>query len=106
MKMVTLWAFALAALPLSPLSAQSLTGTWQGTLQDGKDLRIVFKISTSEKDALKGIMYNVDQDPLPLPCRTAGFVYSHGAAAGAEMEAAEAAVDVLVIDHLEKPSEN
>jgi uncharacterized protein (TIGR03435 family) len=67
MKKMTLWAFALAALPLSPLSAQGLTGTWQGTLQDGKDLRIVFKISMSEKDALKGIMYNVDQDPLPLP---------------------------------------
>jgi hypothetical protein len=47
MKKLLLWVIAFAMLPGGALFAQSLTGTWQGTLQAaGRELRTVFKIST------------------------------------------------------------
>lgn len=58
--------FALAVMPAGLLMAQSLTGTWQGTLKAGKDLRIVMKISTSDADTLKGVMYSIDQGGQPV----------------------------------------
>jgi uncharacterized protein (TIGR03435 family) len=61
MKKLTIWIMALAMLP--QLFGQSLTGTWQGTLTvpNGKELRIVFKIATTDKDALKATLYSIDQ---------------------------------------------
>jgi uncharacterized protein (TIGR03435 family) len=58
------WSIALAAVSLSPLRAQSLTGTWQGSLQPpqgSKELRIVIKISTTPADTLKALLYSIDQ---------------------------------------------
>jgi uncharacterized protein (TIGR03435 family) len=67
MKKLILWAITCAALPGCTLLAQSLPGTWQGTLQAGRDLRIVIKISTSDADTLKGVMYSIDQQSPALP---------------------------------------
>jgi hypothetical protein len=59
------WMLCLIAFAaLSPLRAQSLKGTWQGTLQPpqgGKELRIVIKISTTDADTLKAALYSIDQ---------------------------------------------
>ena len=57
------WILALTALWGNALLAQNLTGTWQGTLQAGKELRIVFRISTTDADNLKAVMYSIDQSP-------------------------------------------
>ena len=66
MKKLMLWIAASAAFSGNALSAQSLTGTWQGAVQsDGKDLRIVVKISTTDQDALKAIVYRIDQGSRP-----------------------------------------
>jgi uncharacterized protein (TIGR03435 family) len=61
MKKLMLWIIALAALPAGELIAQSITGTWQGTLQAGRELRIVIKISTTDADSLKAVLYSIDQ---------------------------------------------
>ena len=63
MMRLTIWLAAAAAL-----HAQSLTGTWQGTLSppQGKELRIVLKIATTDKDALKAMLYSIDQPGPPL----------------------------------------
>jgi len=61
-KMLVLMA-ALAVWPNSSLLAQDLTGAWQGTLQAGRDLRIVIKISKADDGALKAVMYSIDQNP-------------------------------------------
>jgi uncharacterized protein (TIGR03435 family) len=69
MKTWMLCIVALASVPGGTLLAQNLTGTWQGTLKPNPttDLRIVFKISTSDKDALKGVMYSIDQKTPAIP---------------------------------------
>jgi uncharacterized protein (TIGR03435 family) len=64
MKKLLPWIVACAAVPAL---AQNITGTWQGTLQAGRDLRIVIRISTTEKDDLKAIMYSIDQGAQGLP---------------------------------------
>ncbi len=60
---------ALGALLPSALFAQSIAGTWQGTLQipqAPKGLRLVFKISTTDADTLKAVMYSIDQGGQPI----------------------------------------
>lgn len=52
------------------LFAQNLTGTWQGALQvpqaPGGQLRIVMKVSTTDADTLKAVMYSIDQGGQPI----------------------------------------
>lgn len=54
------------------VSAQDLSGTWQGTLHVGKDLRLVVKITKDDKGAYKSAFYSIDQggQPLPVPTTT------------------------------------
>jgi uncharacterized protein (TIGR03435 family) len=62
MKTLMLWIVALAALSGGALLAQEeINGTWQGTLQAGRALRLVFKISKAEGGGLKAVMYSIDQ---------------------------------------------
>jgi len=51
---------------------QDLTGTWQGTLHAGKDLRLVVKITKDDKGAYKSAFYSIDQggQSLPVPTTT------------------------------------
>ncbi len=77
MKKLMSWIIFLAALSGGALLAQSLTGTWQGTLEAGRDLRIVLKISTTAADTLKAVMYSIDQGGQPMP---AGAVTLQGSA--------------------------
>ncbi len=67
MKKLSLWSIALCLFLGSSLFAQTITGNWQGTLQVGRDLRLVIKISTSDADTLKGVLYSVDQGGPGIP---------------------------------------
>ncbi len=70
---------ALAALPGNALLAQSLTGTWQGTMQiPSGELRTVFKISTTDADKLKAVLIAF------RPARDADIRGGHAARFGGE----------------------
>jgi len=67
MKKFTLCWIAFAMLSASVLQAQTITGSWQGTLEAGpRKLRIIFKISL-EDDKLKAALYSIDQPSPPMP---------------------------------------
>lgn len=65
----------LGVMSASPASAQipaaatgqDLTGTWQGTLHAGQDLRTVMKVSKADGGGYKGDFYSIDQAPQPFP---------------------------------------
>jgi uncharacterized protein (TIGR03435 family) len=65
MRKVILPAIIFAAL-LGNVSGQDLTGSWQGTLTAGRDLRTVFKITKAD-GALRGVFYSIDQSGQGLP---------------------------------------
>lgn len=71
MKKFLLWTIALAISQGSGLLSQSITGTWQGSLQvANRELRTVFKISTTDVDALKAVLYSIDQGGQPISANT------------------------------------
>lgn len=87
MKMWMPWMIALTAFTGSAVFAQSITGTWQGTLQPpqgAKELRIVIKISTTDADTLKAVMYSIDQGAQPIP---AGAVTRSGSSIKMKVDA-------------------
>jgi uncharacterized protein (TIGR03435 family) len=67
-KKLIVWAIALALLSGGRLlaQAQDLTGTWQGTLKAGRELRTVVNISKADDGSLKGVFYSIDQAGQPL----------------------------------------
>jgi uncharacterized protein (TIGR03435 family) len=61
----------LSIIACAPLLAQNIVGTWQGTLQvPSRELRTVFKISTTDADALKAVLYSIDQGGQPISANT------------------------------------
>ena len=79
-------AAAVALLPATPLraqaptpapapavsstvivTAQDLTGTWQGTLHAGQDLRLVLKVTKADGGAYAATGYSIDQGGAPIP---------------------------------------
>jgi hypothetical protein len=61
---------ALAVLFSGALFAQDLlVGTWQGTLQAGRELRIVVKVEKTDA-AVKASFYSIDQGSQPMPIST------------------------------------
>jgi len=69
MTKLMLWIVALATLSGNALLAQDLTGSWQGALKlpDGRELRIVIKVSKADGNALRGLMYSIDQGAQAIP---------------------------------------
>jgi uncharacterized protein (TIGR03435 family) len=64
---LSLWVIALAALSESAAHAQDVVGTWQGTLQGPQAaLRIVMQVSIGENQALKAVMFSIDQGGQPI----------------------------------------
>jgi uncharacterized protein (TIGR03435 family) len=62
MKKLLLSITALCVLPGGALSAQNMTGTWQGTLKvQTTAVRIAMKISRADDESLMATLYNVDQ---------------------------------------------
>lgn len=68
MKKVYLFFVGLVMLLGGVLRAQTVTGTWQGTLPISENPRIVLKISKGDEGELRGVFYRIDQyaDSLPL----------------------------------------
>src|SRR5580658_5199417 len=70
MRKLLLLVLALAA-SVSALFGQTFVGTWQGALKAPQapngELRIVLKISTTEKGTLKAEMYSIDQGGNAIP---------------------------------------
>jgi len=64
-KKLMLWMVALAALTGSMLHAQDVTGTWQGTLKAGKDLRLIMVVS-KDNGRLQAKVYSIDQGADPI----------------------------------------
>jgi len=60
------WLAVMFACVTSVVRAQDLTGNWQGTLQQGNGIRVLFKISKAPDGSLKGLGYNVDQPGSPV----------------------------------------
>ncbi len=54
-------------------AATDLAGTWQGTLQVGKGLRTVIKITKEPSGGYKSVFYSIDQGGQPLPVPTTTF---------------------------------
>jgi uncharacterized protein (TIGR03435 family) len=67
MKTVMCWTLALVALMHGAAFAQTLGGNWQGTLQAGRELRVVFTISNADGGGLRGVMYSIDQGAQAVP---------------------------------------
>ena len=61
MKTLMLWMVALVVLSGSAAHAQNITGTWQGTLNAGKELRVVFTISSASAGGLTATLHSIDQ---------------------------------------------
>lgn len=80
MKKIMLWMIAFVTLAGGALRAQDFTGTWQGTLKAGKDLRTVVKISKDD-GKWKAVFYSIDQGGQPL---NANSVVTDGASIKAE----------------------
>lgn len=74
-----LFTTVLAALSLGVLLAQDMVGTWQGTLKapNGKELKMVSKISRAATEKLAATFYSIDQGGQAIP---AGAVTQQGAA--------------------------
>ena len=66
MRKFMLWTVVLATISSGALFAQDITGTWQGTLSAGRELRTVIKI-TKEATNLRAVLYSIDQGPGALP---------------------------------------
>jgi uncharacterized protein (TIGR03435 family) len=62
MRRLAVWLMGLTLLCGGALRAQEtdLAGTWQGTMQAGKDVRIVLKISKGSGGVWQGVRYNLD----------------------------------------------
>jgi hypothetical protein len=68
MQMMKRTMVALAMMLGGALHAQDkdISGNWQGTLQAGKGLRTVVKI-TKDDGKYKAVLYSIDQGGQPLP---------------------------------------
>ena len=64
MKKLLLLIVALGVLMGSALRAQDFTGNWQGTLNDGKNLRLILVVS-KEGGKLQGKLYSIDESAQP-----------------------------------------
>ena len=61
MKTLMRWIVIVVMLSGSAAHAQNITGAWQGTLNVGKELRIVVTIANAAQGGLTATMYTIDQ---------------------------------------------
>ena len=69
-----LWILAIVALSSGRLRAQDVVGDWQGTLEAGKEYRIVVKIAKNDSGGLKAELYSIDNGP---DARALNFISVH-----------------------------
>jgi non-heme chloroperoxidase len=63
MKRLLLCLIALTILAGVSTQAQDIAGTWQGTVETGKGLRTVLKITRTETGGWSAMLYSIDQGP-------------------------------------------
>jgi uncharacterized protein (TIGR03435 family) len=73
MKKAPPFAAALLVALTGTLHAQTVIGTWQGTLPITENPRIVLNISKTDEGALRGVFYRIDQYPDSLPLSSVSF---------------------------------
>jgi uncharacterized protein (TIGR03435 family) len=66
MKKLMLSIITAAAFSMGALQAQDISGNWQGTLNAGRELRVVIQIS-KDAGALKATFYSIDQPGPGIP---------------------------------------
>ena len=71
-KQLPLSIVALLVAALAVWAQQDITGTWQGMLQAGRDLRTVVKVSRIDAE-LKAVVYSIDQSGAALPASGVTF---------------------------------
>jgi non-heme chloroperoxidase len=69
-----LWILAIVALSSGRLRAQDVVGDWQGTLEAGKEYRIVVKFAKHDSGGLKAELYSIDNGP---DARALNFISVH-----------------------------
>jgi uncharacterized protein (TIGR03435 family) len=67
MKTLMRWIVVLVMLSGSALHGQGIAGSWQGTLQAGKELRVVIVIANAEGGGLRAVMHSIDQGGQGIP---------------------------------------
>jgi len=67
MKKWVLWIVTLATVLANTLSAQDITGNWQGTLKERQDFRVIFEIRRGDDGSWKAILYSIDEGPEGVP---------------------------------------
>jgi len=67
MKKMMVWIITLVALSTGVLRAQDIAGSWQGTLQAGKGLRTILKVSKAESGGWSAQFYSIDQTTDGMP---------------------------------------
>lgn len=67
MKMLLRAIVVFVTLSAGAAHAQDVVGTWQGSLQAGRELRIVFTIAAADGGGLRGVMYSLDQGAQGIP---------------------------------------
>ena len=67
MKPVLRWLVVIAVLAGTAVQAQNLAGNWQGTLQAGKELRLVLVISSVNPGGPSAVMHLIDQSGQGIP---------------------------------------
>lgn len=70
---VHLFAVTLLLAFTALVHAQSIVGTWQGTLPDGPFQRIVFKFSTAADNSLHGTFTPIDRGATGIPIITVSY---------------------------------
>jgi uncharacterized protein (TIGR03435 family) len=70
MKTVMRWIVALVMLSASAAHAQGIAGNWQGTLQAGKEIRLVIVISGADPSGLRAVMHLIDQGGTAIPANS------------------------------------
>ena len=76
MKKLVLWMTAFVAGSGGALYAQSIAGSWQGSLagqRGGPPLRAVIQISNAPDQTLKAVMYSIDQGGQPITASAVSF---------------------------------
>jgi uncharacterized protein (TIGR03435 family) len=61
---------AVHAQAAAPAKDEGLSGTWQGTLHAGQDLRTIVKITKQPDGSYKSMFYSIDQGGVSLPVDT------------------------------------
>jgi uncharacterized protein (TIGR03435 family) len=74
MKRALLYMAGVVVVSGASIGAQTITGTWQGTLPVAENPRVVLKIAKDDDGSLRGTYYAIDRGPEGIPLTSVSFV--------------------------------